>query len=590
MRKLYLVLIAIICVIIILLVAAFFYIDTHKRHRSWYNVEIDNKTISSVKLDKYVTEGKIIYRSTANTPFHSSSKTHKRKIVLDKRTLRISDYNKKSLGDRTSMDIYLRRMNGAIRFLAIGHSNFAYLDRISVNKDFVLFEEDAPISYASIAAKYNFKKKGIQKFQALTHTFALLPPFKQTISLRMAGEKSITLENKKVDAIKLILKLPDYKEVSIWINKWTHALLLVKNPRINLKVTRTTAPKDLVAKKYTLEEKGYVKKDVSFKNKDILLEGTLSIPEKEGPHPAILLVCGPGPLDRDALGMFTNLSHYLASSGIAVLNFDKRGTGKSHGKFSHFTRNDLMGDLQAAKDFLVQQEEIDKSRIGVLGHSEGGFYASYLASTEQDIAACIIMAGMAVSNIYDTDLESINYFNNLLLDWDKEYLADIGRTTKQTMEIIRDGKDWLLLFGKRVYLRKTRLDLENKPLEAIRKLKIPTLILQGKQDVIILPEHAKLLENALKEGGNQNYKLVFFDKLGHFFGQIVQDGIHGTHLTTDETVMKTILQWLETNLITPKEEEFEVIEVGEPAPLKVEETQELEQESPSSPTIQSISE
>ena len=73
---------------------------------------------------------------------------------------------------------------------------------------------------------------------------------------------------------------------------------------------------------------------------------------------------------------------------------------------------------------------------------------------------------------------------------------------------------------------------------------------------MVLPEHVRLLERALKEGGNQNYRLAFFDKLGHFFGQIVQDGIHRTHLATDERVMETIVQWLKENLTPPQKEEI----------------------------------
>ena len=101
--------------------------------------------------------------------------------------------------------------------MAIGHSGFAYLDRLSVDKDFVLFEEDALISYAATITKYDFKKKDSQKFPALTHSFALLPPLRQTIGLRLVGEKPIKLGNKKVDALHMVFKLPDHKEASVWI-------------------------------------------------------------------------------------------------------------------------------------------------------------------------------------------------------------------------------------------------------------------------------------------------------------------------------------------------------------------------------------
>lgn len=208
-----------VCVVIILLAAAFLYIDTHRHNIFYYNISINGINTAVAKLDKYVTEDKIIYRSVTDTPFHSTCRTQKRKLVLDKRNLRISDYNKKILGDRAGMDIYLKRMNGYASFLAIGHSNFAYLDKLPVSKDFILFEEDALVSYTDITARYDFKKRGLQDFQALSHSFALLPPLRQTISLRFAGEKKLDLGGKKVDALQMVLKLPDYKEARIWLKK-----------------------------------------------------------------------------------------------------------------------------------------------------------------------------------------------------------------------------------------------------------------------------------------------------------------------------------------------------------------------------------
>ena len=554
MRKLYLFLTVAICLTIILLVAAFLYIDTHKHNVFNYELAIDSKNIAWTKLDKYVTEDKIIYRSVTTTPFHSICATHKRKLVLNKHKLKISEYNKKALGDAVNMDACLKRMDGSVSFLAIGHSSFAYLDRLLVDKDFVLFEENALISYVGIIAKYDFKKKGFQNFQTLTHGFALLPPLRQTIGLRLAGEKTIQLGNKNVDALHMILKLPNYKEASIWINKWSHVILKIENPRIGLTASLISEPKPASPENYVLESDAYTKEEISFKSGDIILVGDLTVPKEKGPHPAVLLVWGPGPLSRDGLGMFTNLADYFASRGIAVLSFDKRGVGKSQGKFSRSTSVNTIEDLRAALDFLAQEQRIDKTKIAVLGHSEGSFYASRLASTDQRIAACIIMAGMVVTNIHDADLEVMDYFSKMPPDWDKEYLADIARSTEQTMKIIREGKDWTLLQGKRIYLKKARMNLENNPLNVIRKLKAPTLVLQGKKDTIVLPEHAKLLEDALKEGGNQNYQLKFFGSLGHFFGDMVQDGVRRTHLTTNEKVMDTIVKWLEDNIINVKEE------------------------------------
>ena len=93
----------------------------------------------------------------------------------------------------------------------------------------------------------------------------------------------------------------------------------------------------------------YYEKEVNFNNEEIVLSGTLSVPKSgNGPYPAVILIWGSGPLDRDAGGMFTDLAYHLANSGYCVLRFDKRGIGKSKGLFSTYAQPELISDLKKA--------------------------------------------------------------------------------------------------------------------------------------------------------------------------------------------------------------------------------------------------
>ncbi len=563
MKKIYLILTITICVSIILFVATFFYIDIHRHTNYFYNIYRDRRPIATVKLDKYNTEDKLVYKSVTNTPFHSTYNTHKRKLSIDKRGLKIYSYNKKHLSEGISMDIYIKGVDSNIDFLAVGHSNFAYAKSLPVDKGFVIFEEDAIISYFNLIDKYDFKRRGLQSIPALTHTYTFLPPYKNTIQLKLGNEETIKLGGKKIKALHLIAKLPDKKEISIWVNRWTHTPLLIRAPKAGFEATWSETPEEIAAKKYAVESELYENREVSFKNKDIILAGTLSMPKGQGPFPAIILVWGSGPMDRDALGMFVDIADGLAKSGIAVLRFDKRGVGKSEANFSRFTGEDLTEDLSCAVDFLIGQDEIDKERIATLGHSEGGYYAASSAAINPDISACIIMGGVGVVNLPDTELEMLWSFDKSAVNWDKEYLEDIAKTAKDTSKVIKNGKDWTILLHKRVYLRKCRLDLEKKPLDIIRKIRVPVLILSGRRDTIILPEYTKLLEEVLKEGGNENYQIIDFNRLNHFFGKKIEDGIRRTHLAIDGEVIGSMKKWLNENLISPPKEELVLEKVGE---------------------------
>ena len=146
----------------------------------------------------------------------------------------------------------------------------------------------------------------------------------------------------------------------------------------------------------------YAQKEVFFTNgKDsVELAGTLTIPNGKGPFPAVVLVSGSGPQNRDEelLGHkpFLVIADYLTRNGIAVLRYDDRGVGKSSGKFSTSTTNDFANDASAAISYLGTQQNINSRRIGIIGHSEGGIIAYIEAARNKKVAFIISLAGPTI--------------------------------------------------------------------------------------------------------------------------------------------------------------------------------------------------
>jgi alpha/beta superfamily hydrolase len=91
------------------------------------------------------------------------------------------------------------------------------------------------------------------------------------------------------------------------------------------------------------------------------------------------------------------LSDYLTHKGIAVLRCDDRGVGKSGGKFSTATTLDFAMDAEAALDFLKTRSDIDTTKLGLIGHSEGGLIAPVIASERKDVNFIVLMAGTGVT-------------------------------------------------------------------------------------------------------------------------------------------------------------------------------------------------
>ena len=129
----------------------------------------------------------------------------------------------------------------------------------------------------------------------------------------------------------------------------------------------------------------------------VSLAGTLALPAGSGPYPAVLLVSGGGPQDRDEtiLGHkpFLVIADYLCRRGIAVLRLDDRGVGASTGKFVDATSLDFAEDAEAALLWLAGRPGIDPRRLGLAGHSEGGLVAAIVGARNPAVRFVILLAG-----------------------------------------------------------------------------------------------------------------------------------------------------------------------------------------------------
>ncbi|MDQ2900492.1 MAG: alpha/beta fold hydrolase [Acidobacteriota bacterium] len=296
---------------------------------------------------------------------------------------------------------------------------------------------------------------------------------------------------------------------------------------------------------------------------NIRLAGTLTLPPGTGPFPAVLLITGSGPQNRDEAIMghrpFLVIADHLTRQGIAVLRADKRGVGKSTGNFATATTADFADDAEAGAQFLKARKEIDPARIGLLGHSEGAIIAPMIAARSNDVAFIVMMAGTAVPG------DQISLFQQREINRSKgvpEAIAAQNEAIQNKLaDIVKHENDPALAERRaRALLQESgmpqaAIDVQAKtvlspwvryfwsydPAPTLRKVKQPVLAVNGALDTqVSAAQNLPVIVRALEDGGNPDYEIVKFPKLNHLF-QTAKTGDVSEYSTIDETVAPVAL-------------------------------------------------
>lgn len=326
----------------------------------------------------------------------------------------------------------------------------------------------------------------------------------------------------------------------------------------------------------------YTQRDVSIEStaKGVKLAGTLTIPAGDGPHPAVVLITGSGPQDRDESLMghrpFWVLADHLSRNGVAVLRCDDRGFARSTGNLFTATTPDFAEDTRACLKWLATQKEIDPKRLGLIGHSEGGVVAPMVAAEEPSTSFIVLLAGMGVPGkvlvrrqtvdleraagadqaTIDSRLDSLNAALKAL-DEEKDPVA----LEKRVREIVEKGYDRLSPEKKKSLPEKAafvqqrvqlitspwqRWFLNCDPAPYLRKVKCPVLAINGELDLqVAAKDNLDAIAAALAEGGNKSVTTQLMPGLNHLF-QACKTGAMSEYGEIEETINPKVLELIST--------------------------------------------
>ncbi len=313
---------------------------------------------------------------------------------------------------------------------------------------------------------------------------------------------------------------------------------------------------------YTVEEVSIASTD------DVMLSGTLTLPGGSGPFPAVVLVTGSGPQDRDESisghKPFLVLADHLTRNGIAVLRYDDRGVAESTGKFTGSTSTHFAADARAAAEFLDAREETGK--VGILGHSEGGLIGPLVARDSDAVDFVIMLAGPAVSGydiliaqtqalakvsgfsqeradevarinarLYDAALgaESPEAIRDAIHDVLVEETDRLGAETTASMGATPESADrHAAMLSSPWFLEFMRYD----PTDTLAGISVPLLAIYGGLDLqVLVTQNAPALEAVQPKA-----EIVIFEDCNHLF-QVAETGAISEYATIEETMAPKVL-------------------------------------------------
>ena len=275
-------------------------------------------------------------------------------------------------------------------------------------------------------------------------------------------------------------------------------------------------------------------KTLTFRWRDLVLVGSLHLPDARASSPVVAMIQGSGPADRTSNGYFPPIREAFLARGIGTFAFDKPGCGDSTGDWRDHGLDARADQVQTALRTIRHHPQAKADRIGVWGQSQGGWLVQMLAGRSLDLSFAIANSGPSI-NLTDQDLYGCehsmraNGHSEDDVELALDFMADIHEAARErlpyeTVEArllaparsqswygymtIESEADWRLV---------SRFVNEHyEPLEALQQIRSPFLAVYGGRDVLLPAwQSARETGHALQSAGNQDAAVVVFPDGDH---------------------------------------------------------------------------
>lgn len=248
---------------------------------------------------------------------------------------------------------------------------------------------------------------------------------------------------------------------------------------------------------------------VKFTSSDVELVGTLTHPEGSGPFPAVLLLPGSGPIDRNGnhaalpMNAFLLFAEALAEQGVASLRYDKRGVGASRGRYLDASFLDNVADAQRALLLLRTHSLVKGQPVFLLGHSEGASISTMLAAKGVKVEGVILLAGAARSgeDMLRWQVQQVARGMRGLNKWVmKLFRVDVVKAQQKRLNRLKESSEnsYKVQLVAKVNARWMREYIVYNPATDLPKIRVPVLAITGGKDIQVDPSDLDQMSKIVK--------------------------------------------------------------------------------------------
>jgi pimeloyl-ACP methyl ester carboxylesterase len=280
----------------------------------------------------------------------------------------------------------------------------------------------------------------------------------------------------------------------------------------------------------------FVEEEIEFRTGDVIMRGTLTKPLEGDRHPVVVMVPGSMTGPPRPAGYWP---YFMVRHGVAMVTFDKRGTGGSAGDWRKVGYEEQAQDLLSLVSVLRQRADVDTARLGLWGNSEGGWTAPLAASRSRDVKFLIIKSSSALpvrdavareaelrlrdgTGLSDSDVRAALTFKQSIeaLALAAEPWNRIWMRIDSAYATVR-GQDWFNFVGEAPkdhwWWGWWRLRGSHDPFPVLTAVKVPTLVLLGENDCCMPParENAAAFERAFEVARNRQASVRVLSKGSH---------------------------------------------------------------------------